>query len=278
MNARGLAEIYQAMGYIGVAVGRFDLLQGLDFLVELEQQGYPLLSANLYVADNPVFKPFKSVVVGGKKICLIGITAAPDTDKYRVLDPTETLNKLLPEVTPTHDIVVILSNASHEVTKGLAESFPQPHIFIGGDHRKGTVEPIVINNSLLIQVDALGQRLGVLVIDWNGSPWQPDVTRQLEALKNRLKNAKWQQERMAAVADKSSERYAKRKIVVDRNVEALTTEIGVLEQSIDPVPATPRSSYISEMIDLDHTVPVDRKIQAMVLKLKEEKNRARLTP
>lgn len=279
VNARGLADIYQAMGYAGIAVGRFDLLYGIDFLIELEREGLPLLSANIYSDNKLVFKPYISVVVAGQKIALIGITNAPDTDRYSVSAPREALNRILPGVAETHDVIVILSNTSHKTTRELAEKFSLPKIFIGADHRKGNIAPVLVNSSLITQVDTLGRYLGVLFIEWNGNRWQPDYSQELTQLHNRLKNEKWQRERLSAISDKSTEHYKRRKGVVEKNISTLSTEITALKQRQDQAAgSSPMSLFRSEMLALKPATPVDRKIEAMVLKLKDEKNRARLKP
>lgn len=278
VNAQGIAEIYQRLNYAGVSIGRYDLAAGLDFLKHLEGQGFPILCANVSVDNELVFEPYKSVEINTLKIGLVGLTSVPSTESYEVLNPVEVLDRLLPELVPSHDLIVLLFNGPDRSARALADKYPTIGVIIGADPRKANMDPQLINGSLLTQVDSQGKYLGALFVDWHSAPWKEDFTEELAELERSLENEKWQLQRLAAKPDQSSDHHQRKRTVATNKISVLEKKIERIHASQSRIPAhLPRSSYRSEFIALKPSTPADRRIEAQVRTLKSKIDQARMS-
>ena len=278
VNAEGIAEIYRQMNYAGVSIGRYDLAAGLDFLKYLEQQGFPVLCANLTADDELVFEPYKSIEIGTVRIGLVGLTSAPATESYQVLNPVEVLDRLLPELEASHDLIVLLFNGPDRSAKALADKYPTIGVIIGADPRKANMGPLLINGSLLTQVDSQGKYLGALFVEWRDAPWKEDFVAELEELERSLENEKWQLERLAAAPNQSSVRHERKRSVAMNKISMLEKKIERIHARQSSIPAhLPTSSYRSEFIALKPSTPLDSRIEAQVRALKSKVDLARMS-
>lgn len=272
-----MAEIYSAMNYHGVAVGPFDLAAGLDFIKETGRAGIPWISANLYDSSGElVFNPYMTVQAGELAVCVVGLTApgAPEADAFEVRESVGELGRLMPLITPGHDLIIVLSNLSYEKNLELAKRFPEIKVVVGADRRKGNMTPQRSKDAVIMQTAGQGKYLGVLSVSWANAPWKIDQTNKLSQLKNHLKSTDRQLNRINAENDKSSLDYKNKILVLKRNKDSLQTEISSIEMAQkDEKAGFSRSSFHSDIIALDRSIPEDRRISAIVASIKNRINR-----
>ena len=172
-QGRLMVQAMNAMGYDALAVGRGELLQGLDVaLARAGEAAFPFLSANLvYKADEkPVFEPYAIVIKEGVRVGIIGlthegdVTAIDDQKTATVLEPEETARRLVGELRGQVDAIIVLSRLGREADQALARSVPGINVIVGGRTRVLMPEPDRVGDTLIIQQGYSGEWLGKLAI------------------------------------------------------------------------------------------------------------------
>lgn len=190
ITASTIANIYNKIPYDAVAVGPYDLPAGIDFLQETEAKGFPWLSANIVSADGkPVFKPFLKIRKNGITIGVIGLTGTVSTlpGQIQISDWRLLIRPLLQTLSPSCDLVVVLSSLSDEDNKQVMEMHPEVNILISADRRLGNVHPKIVHSTLTAQVMSQGKYLGKLDIEWKkGRPWSHDFSQEVGTLQEQL--------------------------------------------------------------------------------------------
>lgn len=185
-----IANIYKKIPYDAVAVGPYDLPAGIDFLQETEAKGFPWLSSNIVSADGkPVFKPFLKIRKNGLTIGVIGLTGTVSTlpGQMQISDWRLAIRPLLQSLSPSCDLVVVLSSLSDEDNKQVMEIHPEVNILISADRRLGNVHPKIVHSTLTAQVMSQGKYLGKLDIEWKkGRPWSHDFSQEVGTLQEQL--------------------------------------------------------------------------------------------
>lgn len=277
ITAAGIAEIYAYMHYNAVAVGPLDLAGGIDFLMETQRLGMPWISANLYdLSDHRLFNPYVTVKIGDISIGILGITGfeVPGNRSFEVRDGITELNGLMPELSAEHDLVIVLSSLSHKQNMELAKRFPEVHIVIGADRRKGAISPVVSNGSLITQTAGQGKYLGMLSVSWAHSPWKIDQENKLVQLNNHLRSANRQLNQLDTEKNKSSQRYQNKLSILEKNKQRLEREISIIEKAqAAGTDGLNQSTFQSSFIALDRSIQEDRKISAMVRSIKDKTTR-----
>lgn len=180
-EGRVLAEVMSAMGYDAMAIGRMDLLKGLEIAqARAQETTFPLLSANLVSksTQRPLFDPYAIIIKNGARIGIIGLTdedslAMPGlAEVAMVLDPQETARQLVPQVREHVDAIIILSRLGLDRDKALAQSVPGIQIIVGGKSRQLMREPERVANTLIVQQGYDGEWIGYLTasFDNQGTP------------------------------------------------------------------------------------------------------------
>ncbi len=276
ITAKGISEIYGAMNYHAVAVGPFDLAAGLDFIRESGETGIPWVSANIYDEKGKrPFKPYITVNTGDLAIGVVGLTDSETTvnKNIEVRDAIVELGTLIPEIAVNHDMIIVLSNLSHDRSIEISKRFAEVKVVVGADRRKGNITPLLSNDAVIMQTDSLGKYLGVLSVSWFHAPWKVDQTNKLAQLKNHLKSADRQLDQLSTEKDKTSQGYKNKALILERNKEKILTEISAIEtaQKAETLGLTP-STFDADMIALERSLPQDRKISAIVGSIKDQIN------
>ncbi|MCI0650776.1 MAG: hypothetical protein L0Z55_02710 [Planctomycetes bacterium] len=119
-KAKVIVESYNRMGYQCMNVGHLDLLEGIDYLRELEKMArFPFISANFVDAatGKPIFAPTHEIVVSGVKIGIVGVLIHSLQPYYlelhakgtKVLDPIAAAKEHVAALRARNDVVVALS-------------------------------------------------------------------------------------------------------------------------------------------------------------------------
>lgn len=175
MTAEFIAKTYATMGVAAVAVGEGDLALGLDVLRNVQRESnLTLLCANLVdLRGNPVFPGSRIIDVGGAKLGIVGLMGQEFARQISeganyaltVDNPVTVARKEVASLRDKVDYVVVLTHQSVEADKTLAASVPGIDVIVGGHDRQGSVTPIRIGKTLLVQAGERGQRVGVLTLN-----------------------------------------------------------------------------------------------------------------
>ncbi len=152
-----------------MAVGPHDLSGGLDILNTSVLAGSPWISANIITHDNkPIFPPWIIKQIDTGKVGIIGLTA-PETisDEYRFADWQHVLPIYIEQLLLECDFIVLLSNLEDEQNESIAKRFPQIHLIISADQKKGNQPPRIIYNTLIAQTHTRGKYLGLIHVEWS---------------------------------------------------------------------------------------------------------------
>ena len=181
LATRGLAMIrlLNALGYDGWVVGNHDFDWGMKVLGDaMRASTMPVLSANSRMAaDESRLEPYFFKEVAGFRIAFVGLTTPglplwlppEDCGGFGVLDPIETLQRLLPEIAARKPDAVIVAGHMGLTRRddfanrvgALTQAFPQLTACIGG-HTHQNHPGEIINNVLYTQADHFGIHAGKL--------------------------------------------------------------------------------------------------------------------
>lgn len=115
------------MQYDAMALGPQELSLGSKVLTQrIREARFPILSANVFEAGTGQLfaSPYAILQAGGHKLAVVGLTrtGADDVSGFRVVDPQQALQALLPEVAGQADTVVVLTNLDYDSALSLASS------------------------------------------------------------------------------------------------------------------------------------------------------------
>lgn len=172
--AKGMMDVYVAMGYDAVAVGAGDLATGIDLLKANGQM--PWLSANLRDEQGKEVFP-ASVIIrrGDLRIGVIGLTGAlPDNQiGLRLDDWRPLLTEAIKTLRGNSHLLVVLSNLTAADNDELVKNYPDIDLIITADDRRGNVVPQPERKPWLAQTLHQGKSLGVLTLFSQAPPSVP---------------------------------------------------------------------------------------------------------
>ncbi len=130
-------EAMNLMGYDAMALGERDLQLGVEFLRDrMGRADFGFLSANLRLAESgDLFAlPYTILEFGGRSVGIIGLTGTPSSPPagFKVLDPIEAVQELLPQVVEQVDLIILLSHLGWAKNVELANMFSEVDLVIGG--------------------------------------------------------------------------------------------------------------------------------------------------
>ncbi len=240
LTAKSIIKIYQKLGYDGVGVGPLDLSGGIKLLRDSTDNGFPWISANIMDdTGNPLFKQWISKKTQNTEIVITALTAAP-----RKMVPGIQINKwqtILPELlaqirkVKKDPFIVLLSSLNHEENSQITKQYPEIHLLISTDQRKGNVSPQLLNGCLLTQTAKQGKYQGLLEITLGKDRrWGQNSAKQLAGLQNKLGSLNWQLRRLqkkTTVAE-NEEKYKKTITRLSSEKKKLDSQIDSLKKAI----------------------------------------------
>lgn len=172
-----MVEIMNNLEYDASAIGEGEIDFGSKNLYILEDKAeFPLLSCNLVESGTgipPYFLKDKYVVIERGPFTII-ITAVSNPMKYpgsgiEVKDPFEVLPDVLKEIASHKpDVIILLSRLGLENDKKIANKFPEINVIVGGPDRLKLEDPIVQQDTYIVQSGERAGFLGKLSIDIEG--------------------------------------------------------------------------------------------------------------
>ncbi len=171
----GLFELMNIAGYDAWELGNHDFDQGqADLHAILSRLEFPTLASNLAVApDSPLagdIKPYVIETVGPLKVGIIGIIT-PDLAHVasneavagvQVSDPVPVLRRLVAEIDPQTDVIIVLSHSGDELDRRIAAAVDGADVIVGGHSHKRLYPPEKIGDTLVVQAGSRLRYLGRL--------------------------------------------------------------------------------------------------------------------
>ncbi|NLX19195.1 MAG: hypothetical protein GXY53_07955 [Desulfobulbus sp.] len=169
----GIFAATQKMGATFAGVGTLDLAAGVKWLQELHKPPvFSWLSVNLVepASRRPLFSPVLHRQVGPVRVAILAVTdhtvfPKPGND-FIVQDWRTSLAANAATAAKTADFILLLSNYPYSENLEIAHTINSIDVILQTGHAIGNMNPIPVNNALLIQTDIRGKYLGVLDIDW----------------------------------------------------------------------------------------------------------------
>ncbi|MDR0477179.1 MAG: hypothetical protein LBH14_04495 [Desulfobulbaceae bacterium] len=172
--AKGIIDIYVAMGYDAVAVGANDLAVGVDLLKKNRKLTW--LSANLRDQEGQVLFPASVVLSrGALRIGVIGLTGAVPANEtsLRLADWRPRLTEAVNALRRDCHLLVVLSNLSATDEAEMMNNYPDIDLIITADSIiRGNITPRSGSEGKPWQVQTIseGKALGVLTLSGKEPP------------------------------------------------------------------------------------------------------------
>jgi 5'-nucleotidase / UDP-sugar diphosphatase len=165
------------LGYDAMTLGSKDLALGLDVLRQrIGEAKFPVLSANAVISPTGelIAQPFVVREIGGHHIAIVGLTDGPGTAEVTVRGPLATAKQIVPEARRSADIVILLSHASMEVDKTIADAVPGITLIVsGGQGIQATAWISKVNGTPMLHADEpsighAGRYIGLAKLNFDG--------------------------------------------------------------------------------------------------------------
>ncbi|MDO8587837.1 MAG: metallophosphatase [Armatimonadota bacterium] len=141
---------------------------------------FPVLCANIRPARPrariPV-TPFITKELGGLRIAVLGLTVPMITERmlsrkvsaFVFDDPIAVAAKLVPELRPTHDLVIALTHIGLKEDRRLSVEVPGIDLIIGGHTHALLDSPEMVGGTAIVQAGSWGRHVGRLQIEPDGN-------------------------------------------------------------------------------------------------------------
>ena len=174
----GFVEMMNLMGYDACTIGNHEFDEGQENLRKmLGMAQFDVVSANLYINDSLVApQPYRIYKAGGVRVGVIGliltdlfgVVARKQLENVRVDDPVEVAQKVIDEIDPKTDLIVLLTHQGDDQDVQLARQIKNADIIVGGHSHTRLSEALRENNILIVQTGSKTRGLGRITIDVKG--------------------------------------------------------------------------------------------------------------
>ncbi|MBF1118579.1 MAG: bifunctional metallophosphatase/5'-nucleotidase [Solobacterium sp.] len=174
----GGIELLKSAGYDAMAIGNNEFFAGMEYLEEMTNQNFPLLSANLFRLNKEPISgvlPFITLTRSGVRVLIIGIspywgespesTAFTDMCGMKLLEPTSLVQKILEQEKGNYDISILLSHGGIKKDREIAETVNGLDCIIGGHSHTEMDAAECINGTWIHQSGCWAKYLGKLTLE-----------------------------------------------------------------------------------------------------------------
>ena len=200
-KAHLIIESFNLMGYNALGIGDDDLTLGKEFLLEISKKAnFPFLSSNIFdeASEKLLFQPYLIKQINGFRIGVFSLLS-PDlflgqSDPRRkgiVIRPAiEIAQKMIKELQPKTDLIILLSHLSFQKDVELAQTLQGIHLIVGSHTGMNLINPQVLKNTVILQTAPRGMYAGRLdlTLTNNEAGFYNLATKR--TLENQLLNAK----------------------------------------------------------------------------------------
>ncbi len=138
----------------------------------LDKANFDVLSANIYDQETNelLVKPYQIYQKGDVKIAVIGLVyeslkssvIPANVRGLKILNQEKTVRKYVKEVEDKSDLIVVLSHSGFYSDSTLAENLDEVDVIVGGHSHSWLSNPVEVNDILILQAGAKGERVGLL--------------------------------------------------------------------------------------------------------------------
>jgi len=154
-------------------IGNHEFDYGVDILKDyLQMANFDIISANIYDTEQQelLTDPYIITRSGRVRVAIIGLileelksSVLPgNTRNMKILDPLAQTQKYVAEIGSRADLIVLLTHQGFFQDSLLATQLADVDIIIGGHSHSWLAQPRKVNNILICQAGARGERLGLL--------------------------------------------------------------------------------------------------------------------
>jgi hypothetical protein len=287
ITAEGIIDAYNLLKVDAVGVSKRDLAGGLAFLQEqAKRSNFKWLSANLVSKSTnvPLFEKSMIKEIGPHKVGIIGLTSSDspiafsEKDDAVILPWQEVLPKLVAEMSPKCNMLILLSNNTSVQNKEIAEAFKDIHIIIQAMPSKRNSPPNLIDNTLLFQTGKQGKYLGWMLIDWQKSrTWGSGALRakvsqrkqELDGLNGRIKRYEKRLSQEDLANHKSYQRLLEKRDNLIFVISGFEMELDKMDME-NLAPATFENNFVA----LEMSIPDQPEVLKVVEMTKQRVNEA----
>jgi 2',3'-cyclic-nucleotide 2'-phosphodiesterase (5'-nucleotidase family) len=180
-NDQAMADLWAWLPQYDVrVVGNNEVKAGLDqlFMWAKKYERAPLISANLVDKNGKTaFEPYIIFKKAGLNIGIIGITHSFEIDSgsqsknsnapYKILDPEPVISKLVTELRPKVDVLILASHTDIIKNKKFAIKFPQIDLVLSGHSHVLTPEGLHKEKPVVVEAGQYGLQIGVELLTFN---------------------------------------------------------------------------------------------------------------
>jgi len=193
-SGESIVNIMNKVGYDVMVPGNHDFNYGKDRLLELaEKASFKIISANIFKEDNsPFLEQYTIIEREGFKIAFFGLST-PETayktnpknvTSLTFADPIAVAQSMVEELESKADLIVCVSHLgldkSSEITSQLvAEKVDGIDLIIDGHSHTVLSEPLVVNDTLIVQTGEHLKNVGVVKIDLSNEGEVTEITAAL---------------------------------------------------------------------------------------------------
>jgi len=167
---RAIQQAFAKIGYEALNVGHREAQLPAATLRELKRTSpVPMISANLRerAGGALVFEPYRIVKRGPWRIALVGVMDArglPESlDESLTVEKMDVaLGRLLPELRPKADAIVLLAFADEAAITALARQFYELDVILGGKVKQPSQQLVRENRSVILATTNQARALGTL--------------------------------------------------------------------------------------------------------------------
>lgn len=284
-------EAMAAMQYSAVGIAPHDLAAGTVFLEQLQgTYNVPFVSANLVAkgSGKPLFKPYIIKQFGDISIGVLGLTGIdPATTKntqlqtLAVLPWQDALQKILPEIANSADMIILLTSFSEKINRQIALQHKEINLILQAGNSTANKPPRLTGNALLTQTGSRGKYVGKIIIKWTAAgQWRQDFSaKRTKEINDRLDRINW---RLGRLKKKNLPQALEENAQYQELLKTKTTldaELRMLAQQ-DRQHANDLSTYRDFLVALAITLPEDPTVRTILNTTKQavhELNKKRLT-
>jgi 2',3'-cyclic-nucleotide 2'-phosphodiesterase (5'-nucleotidase family) len=160
-KANLMVEALNLMGYNAMGIGDDDLTLGKEFLISLSKKAnFPFLCSNLVDGESGkvVFQSHIIKEVNGLRVGIFGLIS-PDTFSglqdprlkgMKIQNPVETAQRIIKELKPNTDLIILLSHLSYPKDSEMAQAAPGIQIIVGGHTGVSLTYPPIVKDTVIL--------------------------------------------------------------------------------------------------------------------------------
>jgi 2',3'-cyclic-nucleotide 2'-phosphodiesterase (5'-nucleotidase family) len=272
-KARIISRAYRKMGAIALNVGDLDLLHGVEFLVQLANEGLPLISANLVNAkdSSTLFPPFRIHEAVGLRFGFLGLLPpsrssasfgpSRSDQNFIIQNPLEALREILPRIRSQADLVILLSDLGLQHDHQIAQTISGLDFILGGHEGRWMDQPTRQGQTFILQSGYKGMYAGRLNLQIQdpSRPFQdlgrPDqIRREIQTTDRQIRYL--QQDKRRSPTEE-----------FQRNLEYLNGRKSSLLKELEQVQASlgQGNRFLWTLQALDPSIPEDPEVLAWIL-------------